>query len=571
MSYRRHESLQLHDETCRDLKFWEQFLDMMAENRFNTLTLWSLHPFTRMIRPKNFPEACGFNDEELAEWQTFWHALFRMAKDRGIATYMVNWNIFVSPEFSKHHGVPLHSAQQHFWGDGDTSELVERYTRECVAQVIDDYPDLTGLGITLGEGMGGMTPAARREWIDRAFIAGMKAARREARFIYRAPLSAGTGSGGSTSVSTEQLTREALERLDLPAPVWLEFKFNWSHAHSSPHLSIVHGGRLTDTYWNPPPENYRLTWMMRNEDFFLLRWGEPGFIRRHIELNGQAYVGGYFVGSECYIPGKDYLQRPDPRSNWRYAFERQWLYYMLWGRLLYDPATPDAVFARAFDARYGAGTGDVLLPAMTAVSRMPLRLASLHKATWDFTLYSEGFPAPAGSGGKWRDDSPFISIDELIHQETLDPDFMSIAEYVRAVAEGTQIAPRRITPPALADSLHRDAADALGRIDELKLPPGPIDFELVDIRAWAHLSLYFAEKLRGGVALETSRRSMNRNDRAEAVARLRQAAEHWDALVQVTRPIYLDVPLIHTGTTPFSWERYRDRVRHDIQLAAEAE
>jgi hypothetical protein len=202
---------------------------------------------------------------------------------------------------------------------------------------------------------------------------------------------------------------------------------------------------------------------------------------------------------------------------------------------------------------------------------MPLRLASLHKATWDFTLYSEGFLAPAGSGGKWRDDSPFISIDELIHQETLDPDFMSIAEYVRAVAEGTQIAPRRITPPALADSLHRDAADALGRIDELKLPPGPIDFELVDIRAWAHLSLYFAEKLRGGVALETSRRSMNRNDRAEAVARLRQAAEHWDALVQVTRPIYLDVPLIHTGTTPFSWERYRDRVRHDIQLAAEAE
>jgi hypothetical protein len=26
---------------------------------------------------------------------------------------------------------------------------------------------------------------------------------------------------------------------------------------------------------------------------------------------------------------------------------------------------------------------------------------------------------------------------------------------------------------------------------------------------------------------------------------------------------------LHTGTTPFSWER--DRVRHDIQLAAKAE
>jgi hypothetical protein len=570
MSYRRHESLQLHDETCRDLEFWREFLDMMAENRFNALTLWSLHPFTWMIRPTNFPEACGFSDEELAEWQEFWRALFRMAKDRGIDTYVVNWNIFVSPEFSRKHGVSPHSAEQHFWGEGDTSELVARYTREVVAQVIDEYPDLTGLGITLGEGMGGMTPEARRDWIDRAFIAGMKAAKRPARLIYRAPLSAGTASGGSTSVETERLTREAVERLDLPAPVWVEFKFNWSHAHSSPRLSIVHGGRLGDTYWDPPPTNYRLAWMMRNEDFFRLRWGEPDFIRRHVELNGQDHVGGYFVGSECYIPAKDYLQRPDPRVNWRYAFQRQWLFYMLWGRLLYDPATPDAVFARAFDARYGEGAGEVLLPAFAAVSRMPLRLASLHRATWDFTLYAEGFLAPAGSAGKWRDDSPFISIDELIHQETLDPDYMSIAEYVRALARGAEIAPERITPPALADALQRDAEGALARIDAVEWPPGPVEFELADIRAWAHLSLYFAEKLRGGVALHTFRQTGKPSDQAEAVARLRRAAGHWDRLVEVTRPIYPETPLIHTGQTPFSWARYRDRVRRDVEIAESA-
>ncbi len=576
MSYRRHESLQLHDETVRDLEFWRELLDMMAENRFNALTLWSLHPFTWMIRPKNFPEASGFSDEELAEWQAFWRALFRMAKDRGIDTYVVNWNIFVSPEFSEAHGVSPHSAKEHYWGDGDTSELVERYTRECVTQVINEYPDLTGLGITLGEGMGGKTPEQRRDWIDRAFLAGMKAADRPARLIYRAPLSAGTGSGGSTSIATERLTREAIERLDLPGPVWVEFKFNWSHAHSSPHLAIVHGGSLADTYWNPPPKNYRMTWMMRNEDFFLLRWGEPGFIRRHVELNGQDYVGGYFVGSECYIPAKDYLQRPDPRIDWRYAFQRQWLYYKLWGRLLYDPATPDAVFARAFDARYGAGTGDVLLPAYEAVSRMPLRLASLHRSTWDFTLYSEGFLAPQGprGGPRWRDQSPFISVDELIHQPPLDPDYMSIAEYVRLAGEGAQIAAERVTPPALADALQRDAEGALERIDAMELPPdapGSVAFELADVRAWAQLSLYFAEKLRGGIALQTFRRTAEPRDRAEAVARLRRAAEHWDALVDVTKPIYGETPLIHTGNTPFSWERYRDRVRHDIAIAEEAE
>jgi hypothetical protein len=45
MSYRTGEALQLHSETVRDTIFWNSFLDMMAENRFNKLTLWSQHPF----------------------------------------------------------------------------------------------------------------------------------------------------------------------------------------------------------------------------------------------------------------------------------------------------------------------------------------------------------------------------------------------------------------------------------------------------------------------------------------------------------------------------------------------
>jgi hypothetical protein len=38
-TYRHSASLDQHKETCRDLKYWEAFLDMMVENRFNTLTL----------------------------------------------------------------------------------------------------------------------------------------------------------------------------------------------------------------------------------------------------------------------------------------------------------------------------------------------------------------------------------------------------------------------------------------------------------------------------------------------------------------------------------------------------
>lgn len=74
---------------------------MMAANRFNMLSLWNLHPFPYMIRSANFPEACPFTDEEMKEWKKFWESLFEMARDRGIETFIVNWNIIVPEGFAK--------------------------------------------------------------------------------------------------------------------------------------------------------------------------------------------------------------------------------------------------------------------------------------------------------------------------------------------------------------------------------------------------------------------------------------------------------------------------------------
>jgi hypothetical protein len=574
MSYRKHASLQLHDKTCRDLAFWERFLDMMARNRFNVLSLWSLHPFTWLIRPKNHPEACGFDDAELAAWREFWKTLFRMAKARGIETYLVNWNIFVSPEFARARNVATYSADWKYFGKGDPSPLVRRYTRECVTQVLDEYRDLTGLGITLGEGMGGMTPREREDWLVETFVEGMRAAKRPVKFIHRAPLSATRGSGGSTDDTVAAITRRAIDAMGfLKGPVWVEMKFNWSHGHSTPRLAIIHGGKASEGYWNPKPVSYRVTWMIRNEDIFLLRWGEPGFIREHIRLNGQDYVGGYFVGSECYIPAFNYLDREGLPGRPDYAFERQWLFYLLWGRLLYDPKTPDAVFEAAFDRRYGRGTGKILLEAFERGSRMPLRLASLFRSTWDFTLYAEGFLAPRQAGGPNDKASPFISVNELIGHAPLDPACVSIADYVDNMASGSTIGPDRITPPRLADALERDGRRALALIDTLKIRDGAIARETDSVRAWSHMSLYFAEKIRGGIALQTFRRSKRAGDRESAVHALEKAARHWDDVVAVTRSAFNEIPLIHLGEgakQPFSWTRYTDQVKRDIALARKA-
>jgi hypothetical protein len=569
-SYREGYAMDLHLETCRDVTFWKTFLDMMAENRFNALTLWNLHPFTFMIKPKTFPEASPFTDKEMKEWKGLFGDIFRMAKERGIDTYIVNWNIFVSPEFSKAHNVATDNLQNRIhYGKGDTSDIIKRYTRESITQVLEEYPDLSGIGFTHGEVMRGMTVKQSQDWLRETIIEGIRLADRKSKLIHRVPLLA--------SEEAEQITRKAMEELDfLDGPVWAEIKFNWSHAHSSPKLVKAHGGKLSDTYFTPDPKNYKIAWMARNEDFFCLRWGVPGFIREHIATNSQSYVGGYFVGSEGYIPAKDYFTKIDAPVDWKYAFQRQWLFYKLWGRLLYNHTTPDEVFRAEFIRRYGKQSS-TLLDAFAHASTTPLRLASSFDFSWDFSLYSEGFMAMN------KKSMDYISIDRQVKQPPADPDYISVADYVNTVSSGGSFANHKITPPILARMLEQDCHKALSIVKNINTAEDhSLMYEVADVKVWANLGLYFAQKLKGGVALQTYRLRGGEENKQNAVKHLENALRFWDVVIDITRPIYNDMPLAaysypHEGNLSvidtdrrFHWEKLRPEVAKDIQIARNA-
>ena len=580
-TYRHSYALDLHLETCKDTAYWKAFLDIMAENRLNALSLWNLHPYPFMIRPRNFPEASPFTGAEMKQWKTLFTGIFRMAKERAIDIYIIPFNIFVSPAFSKAHHVNMDNLEHDFFVKGDTSELVKRYTRECVTQMLQEYPEITGMGLTLGEGMGGMEPQQREEWMRQTIIEGMRQANRPLKLIHRIPFSSTTGSLGVTSIETEQLTRKVIEdEGNLPfiqPPVYADLKYNWSHAHSTPKLIKVHGGKLYDTYFKPEPQKYKVSWTARNEDFFCLRWGVPDFIRAHITQNSQSYTGGYFIGSETYIPAKDYFTRPGIPVNWKYAFERQWLFYKLWGRLLYNPATPDASFQAEFTRRYGKA-GSNLLKASSLAGATPLRLGSLFDFTMDLTLYSEGFMALDNKTKRVE----YISIDRLIHQPVTDPDYVSINDYVKAIAAGQTFAPNKITPPVLAGMLEHDCKEALRLVQDIPTAGNnTLMFEVADIKTWANMGLHFAEKLKAATALQTYLLQGGPENKQYAVIHLQQALAYWDTIVSITRPVYNDMPLVHYSEQNgvrskenqrlmFHWEKIRPDVAKDVETARNA-
>ena len=109
-SYRVHSSLTQHDETMRQPEFWRRLIPFLADCGFNALTLWSIHPWSLMVRPERWPDACPFTDRELDTWQRLWRLIFRTGIENGVEIIVFNWNIFVSPELTRSRGLAGYSA-----------------------------------------------------------------------------------------------------------------------------------------------------------------------------------------------------------------------------------------------------------------------------------------------------------------------------------------------------------------------------------------------------------------------------------------------------------------------------
>ncbi len=247
--------------------------------------------------------------------------------------------------------------------------------------------------------------------------------------------------------------------------------------------------------------------------------------------------------------------------------------------MLYNPETPDDVFKRAFINRYGM-KAENLLKAYALASSTQLRLASLWDLRWDFTLYSEGFLSLNENEDDYESSTmDYISANRLINRETLDPDYVSVGDYVSATLQGKTFAEDKITPPILIEMLEQDNLKALEMVDDIDVSDNAsLMYEVADVKAWANLGLHFAEKLKGAIALQTYRLEGGEHHKKNAIKHFENALSYWDEVVEITRPIYRDMHLTHymgggferDDEKLFHWEYIRPEVAEDIEIARSA-
>ena len=547
--YLSEEDLQ-HNQWFWDLNYWQAFLDMAARNRYNSISFWSAHPYDRMVRIAKYPESTSLPAAELDKNIRFFQQLFRMARERGIDPYLITWNIHNSPAFAKAHNVPE--------GDVD-SELVRDYQRECIKSLLATYPDLVGLGTTQGERMDVIPENQRAAWIsDVYFRAIRESGRREVPFVLRY--------WGGAPASTEQAAA-AYDR----GPVYLDIKYNGEHMYSSTRHHVE------DPAWLGQPHHYKLLWHLRNDDLYILRWGNPAWASELIHNLAKNDTVGFTEGSEIDVPGVDRIHTPEASHhlNWKYKFEKMWFRFALWGRLGYNPDLPEDIWKSHFRLRFGVA-GDAMYRATVAAGEIAPTITSYH---WN---YMNGDWYPEGSIGSWntafeqprinyRRNEMFHHIDTYIFNTTIDSTLEDPLSYVaRTLAGGA--APQGAKSPLDVAKQLEEAGRAALAVAEIPNPGGSASKEFIcarlDNEAYGHLGLYYAEKLRGAVALAQFLFSGDAPQQAQAVAHLRKALDEWKALAAVTKGHYITHEVWLFGQ--FNWEMYTPDVERDIEIAQRA-
>ncbi|MDE5828064.1 MAG: hypothetical protein K2H57_10870 [Duncaniella sp.] len=148
-----------------DKELWIKYLDMLVENRMNSLYLWNGHPFASLVKLEDYPFAVEVDDETFKKNEEMFSFLTTEAEKRGIFVIQMFYNILLSKPFAEHYGMKTQDRNR------PITPLVSDYTRKSVAAFIEKYPNV-GLLVCLGEAMD--TYEDDVVWFTETIIPGVK-------------------------------------------------------------------------------------------------------------------------------------------------------------------------------------------------------------------------------------------------------------------------------------------------------------------------------------------------------------------------------------------------------------
>jgi hypothetical protein len=602
------DSAQENIATVWDFEFWRAYLDALARGRHNCVTLWNLHPFPSLVKVPEFPDVAlddvwrskiAFDEDydlsatdlvtpamlaskEVVRHLTieqkidFWRRVMHYGRDRNIDFYVVTWNIFT-------YGI---DGKYGITDSIDNPRTIE-YFRASVRELFRTYPLLRGIGLTTGENMGPVDFEAKERWAFATYGQGVLDAaraepRRQFRLIHR------------QHQSRAQDIAATFQPLIAQPNVDFVFSFKYAQAHVlSSTKQTLHRGYLESL------GGLKTLWTLRNDDALMFRWAAPDFVRELVRNIPYEESRGYYVGSDMWVWGREFLARdaPEPRQL---EIDKHWLHTLLWGRLGFDPTLDNERIAGLIAQRFPGIDAARLLAAWQDASLIYPLVTGFHWADFDFQWYIEACrsrPGPARTRNGFHSVETFIN--QPVHPGT---DNVTVPDYVASLCAALEVnscatvkrgapAPRTpgpetqrlatpcvegrrnsgTTPPQVADRIDARADAALATLDAFTRQPtvprsAELSATLEDIRAMALLGKYYAAKIRGATELALFRATKRPAHQRAAVQHLTSAESFWKDYSTRTAARYRN-PLWTNRVGLVDWRELDAEVANDIEIA----
>ena len=516
-----------------DEQFWRDYLDLLAHARIDLLDFHGMYDLRSTVFPNILPylaRSASFPDVGVPAAErdrnlTMLKRVLALAKARGIRVGLMTYMA----------GVAGYSAT-----DLSADDL-KTYVHEAVADLATRAPGLALLGFRTGES-GQPAP-----WYIDTFVAGAREAATGVTIYTRSWISS----------KPDILALAAATGTDM----LLEVKYNGEHL--GPPYAIA-GGAMShwasysyQSYLNPPAP-WQFVFQVRAGGTHQV-FREASFPRTQralASLGISPQVRGFTLEPpHAFTPQRDFYHANDGDRLSPWAFTRDDLMYLMWGRIGYDPATPEATF-RDIAARE-AGT-DSLWPALQAASDIVPWIATGHMCGPDSRHFEPEMELggdveqwthawdPA-SGATCSNPTPFDTFGVASSSDAAD-------DLVAGVATS------RVSPIDIAADVLNDVeriGEALAAVDPDTIRDNVVARDMArECVAIADLGRYFAHKLRSATALAVYRRTGRADWLSAARDETAAAAAAWRALAddtQYIRPFHERLRMSSLGYDPFHW------------------
>jgi len=493
-----------------DMTFWTTWLDEMARNRYNVLSVWVHHPFPALVKVEGYEKAClpdiqGFdgytNNLNINQRIDFWRQVMTYAHQRGFTFYFFCWN--VNADFAKDQYSSITNSESNL--------TTIDYLNKSMTALLATYPELDGFGISAGDGMRG--PGEERvSWTWRAY----------GKAVYDYAL---VNPARNFTIIHRGLSASLTEIYKYwgPLKALLNVKFDFSIKYCMAHMYST----LTPAWYGSQMDEAaaanQKTWLtLRNDDYFYLNWGDPKFVRDFIDsIPNKQIICGFYIGADVYNPTRTYWCK-NSAMNGQLEIKRNWYIQMLWGRIAYNRQISDDVFKKHMALRFPQVSSENLFTAWAKASRPLPKVTELTQAQWRLDVHWYPEACVGRNDGK----TTFKTITEM-----MDVDIAKGSKICSIAKSASGSCGNAKSSYELADEMEADAMSALVLIKPMTSGGNSdLDVAINTVKQLAYLSNYYAYKIRGATYKKAGQTANARDAMGKAYCWWMSYANSMDAM-----------------------------------------